>query len=113
MNMIDGTEETCWNSDRGHGQYVHVAFNSLVKIQAISLTFQGGFCGQDCRLLGKGSLSTPFFPADSSLSQNIDLSKSVFIETSVDQVRIVFDKSTDMFGRIVIYKLDLFGICSI
>lgn len=52
--MIDGTEETCWNSDQGSPQSVFIKFDDAeeiaqgksLTIHAINIMFQGGFVGK-------------------------------------------------------------------
>ncbi|KAJ3112970.1 Nuclear receptor 2C2-associated protein [Phlyctochytrium bullatum] len=49
--LIDRDEETCWNSDQGQPQWIMVDFGSLVKVEKISIMFQGGFASQVCQVL--------------------------------------------------------------
>lgn len=69
------------------------------------MQFQGGFVGQECvvELLieGLGIMSEPFYPEDNNLLQNFTLSQP----QEVKYVRFVFGKSTDFYGRLIIYEL--------
>ena len=45
-NMVDGSKETCWNSEQGCPQFVQVNFDQAVCVSSIEIMFQGGFSGQ-------------------------------------------------------------------
>ncbi|CAH1254465.1 NR2C2AP [Branchiostoma lanceolatum] len=94
--MFDGDEETCWNSDQGSPQWILVEFSEEVCPQEIQLQFQGGFVGKDCCVeVGSGGG---------------DLARFTIKEApSVKRLRIVFPGSTDFFGRVTVYKLDIIG----
>uniref|UniRef100_A0A6B0UKH1 Putative nuclear receptor 2c2-associated protein n=1 Tax=Ixodes ricinus TaxID=34613 RepID=A0A6B0UKH1_IXORI len=90
QHLTDKNEDTCWNSDQ----------------------FQGGFAGKEMHL----EVKTPgqpdatasagdFYPEDSNVLQRFPLKMDV----PISNLRIVFRSSTDMFGRIVLYKLDVIG----
>lgn len=60
--------------------------------------------GQDCHVMlinEDKSTSEPFYPEDNNLLQHFKLSQSV----QVKQLKFVFEKSTDFFGRIIVYDL--------
>eukprot|EP00124_Ichthyophonus_hoferi_P004930 Ihof_evm4s616 gene=Ihof_evmTU4s616 len=50
--LLDGKEDTCWNSDNGESQYIILKFPSAVKVKELQIMFQGGFVAKDCQLLG-------------------------------------------------------------
>lgn len=124
---------------QGTPQHIQVSFDSLVVPQVISLTFQGGFAGLRCALYarsrnntGDGTLSRNdkvegdgwllvdrFFPEDVNRKQIFSLAVAVDppstgdVDTprrGYDQVKIVFEESSDFFGRIVVYDLTIEGI---
>ncbi|EDV26814.1 uncharacterized protein TRIADDRAFT_22604, partial [Trichoplax adhaerens] len=108
--MFDGNDETCWNSDQGSPQYIMMAFDARVKISSVGIQFQGGFAGKECRL--EGGLDSKnlhhlqdFYPKDINSYQIFDGSASEEIE----YLKIIFTSSSDFFGRITIYKLDVLG----
>ncbi|EDO32498.1 predicted protein, partial [Nematostella vectensis] len=110
--MFDGKDETCWNSDQGSPQFVIFEFPQEVNLKRICIQFQGGFAGKECQLEGGPSSSslTPFhqfYPDDVNTLQifPVDSCKRMKV------LKIIFLSSTDFFGRITIYKLDLFGSC--
>ncbi|KAG2463965.1 NR2CA protein, partial [Polypterus senegalus] len=116
-HLFDGHEETCWNSDQGAIQWVLLEFPQMVKISEVRLQFQGGFASTDCRLEGCGknedvftTLAT-FYPEDKN---SLQISFYFFHfpihgDPLAHKLKIVFENSTDFFGRIIVYKLDVLG----
>lgn len=112
QHLTDKNEDTCWNSDQGSPQWVHVEFPSPVLPSELQLQFQGGFAGKEMHLQVKtpgqpdGTASArDFYPEDSNVLQRFPLKMDV----PISNLRVVFRSSTDMFGRIVLYKLDVIG----
>ncbi|KAK2164483.1 hypothetical protein LSH36_63g10042 [Paralvinella palmiformis] len=108
-HLIDDDDETCWNSDQGTPQWIQVDFPGLVSLQEVHLQFQGGFVGKDCyiegTLNGITSRLLEFYPEDINSNQVFQISCS----DRVSSIKIVFSSSTDFFGRIILYKLNMFG----
>uniref|UniRef100_A0A3B5LWG8 Nuclear receptor 2C2-associated protein n=2 Tax=Poeciliinae TaxID=586240 RepID=A0A3B5LWG8_9TELE len=101
--MFDCNEETCWNSDQGDCQWVLLEFPRSVKVSVVKLQFQGGFSAKTCRLEGcckDGDFTelSQFYPEDNNCLQISSL-----------KLKILFENSTDFFGRIIVYSLDLLG----
>ncbi|XP_059494439.1 nuclear receptor 2C2-associated protein [Stegostoma tigrinum] len=108
--LFDRNEDTCWNSDQGPSQWVLLEFPQTVRVTELQLQFQGGFTGRACRLEGgrKGSnlvKIADFYPEDTNCLQRF----SIHEESVTDRLKIIFEESTDFFGRIVIYHLDVLG----
>lgn len=88
----------------------------------ISITFQGGFVGKRCSIL----VDLPFsdedskppesstslthlcsvYPEDVNRKQMFELARS---SSPITQLRVVFEESSDFFGRITIYDLQVEG----
>lgn len=110
-HLMDGDGDTCWNSEQGSPQWIQIAFESPQKGKAIQLLmqFQGGFCGKDCQAElfcdGKSQCTYPFYPKDTNSEQTfmIDISTC----QSFDRIRLLFKGSTDLFGRIIVYNMEL------
>ncbi|XP_031460001.1 nuclear receptor 2C2-associated protein isoform X2 [Phasianus colchicus] len=86
-HMFDANEETCWNSDQ----------------------FQGGFSSRLCTLEGCRTGEelvkiSDLYPEDINAMQRFQLE-----ETALDTLKITFENSTDFFGRIVVYHLQVLG----
>ncbi|XP_031561546.1 nuclear receptor 2C2-associated protein-like [Actinia tenebrosa] len=108
--MFDGKEETCWNSDQGSPQFIVFDFSRNVQLKEIQIQFQGGFVGCDCQIEGGDSTKSlsmfhQFYPDDVNTLQIFPVNS----KNSFQVLKITFSKSTDFYGRITIYKLDLLG----
>jgi len=115
--LCDGSPETCWTSSQGHPQFVHLVFEEPVLPQILAITFQGGFVGIRTTI---SCLLTPakewleldrIFPEDVNRKQEFPLSISSVLSQGqlVQELKIVFEASSDFFGRITIYDLWLGG----
>ncbi|CAL8268699.1 unnamed protein product [Arctogadus glacialis] len=125
--MFDSNEETCWNSDQGENQWVALEFPKNVKMSELKVQFQGGFSGRTCRLegcVGGGEFTalSQFYPEDNNSLQisfvllfrichndHMEYSFPIQEVPAVSRLKIVFEDSSDFFGRIVVYSLDILG----
>uniref|UniRef100_A0A3Q2Z7Y3 Nuclear receptor 2C2-associated protein n=1 Tax=Hippocampus comes TaxID=109280 RepID=A0A3Q2Z7Y3_HIPCM len=108
--MFDSNEETCWNSDQGDCQWLILDFPQSVNVSELKVQFQGGFSAKTCRLEGCSgdgdfTLISHFYPEDNN---SLQISFIIFA-AAVDRVKITFENSTDFFGRIIVYTLDILG----
>ncbi|XP_061094197.1 nuclear receptor 2C2-associated protein [Conger conger] len=108
--MFDSNEETCWNSDQGDPQWVVLEFPQPVKISEVKLQFQGGFSGKNCRMEGcmkeaEFEKFSDFYPEDNNSMQVFPIQEAPLAQ----KLKIVFENSTDFFGRIIVYSLDILG----
>ncbi|XP_026538912.1 nuclear receptor 2C2-associated protein [Notechis scutatus] len=107
--MFDRNEETSWNSDQGAIQWLTMEFPQTVQASQIQIQFQGGFASRKFILQGgrKGAaLSTvaEFYPEDNNSLQSFP-----FKAEPLDKLKITFQNSSDFFGRIIVYHLDILG----
>lgn len=114
LRMFDGSCETCWNSDHSSaGQWLELAFSERAHVQAVAITFQGGFVGQDGAIFVRATPADEwrpagtFVPDDSNAEQTFPLSGAG--AAGVTGMRLTFERSTDFYGRVTIYKLDVLG----
>ncbi|KAK2461519.1 hypothetical protein APHAL10511_005982 [Amanita phalloides] len=115
--LVDGDPETCWTSQQGLPQCIHLTFAERVIPQQLSLTFQGGFVGTRCsiHILPYGeqewTILTHVYPEDVNRRQSFDLDPSEprSLANGVTGLKLVFEESSDFFGRITIYDLKLEG----
>ncbi|KAF9279181.1 Nuclear receptor 2C2-associated protein [Mortierella alpina] len=99
--LTDNSEETCWNSESGTPQFIVIDFGRKVQIETIQLMFQGGFVGKTCQVL-----------AWTDQAEFVDMMRFPVAEAdrqTTSRIKIVFESSTDFFGRITVYKLDILG----
>jgi len=79
-------------------------------VDKILVQFQGGFAGKECVLaVGDNESERPenrflFFPQDSNDVQEFNVDSPLTGST----FRITFPSSTDFYGRIILYHLDIF-----
>lgn len=112
QHLFDGLAETCWNSAQGTPQFIQLAFTAPVTLTSLQVTFQGGFVGKTMTLAGT-TLASPkkflpiqtFEPRDDNQQQTFEVPQGA----EVTNVKITFPTSTDFYGRITIYKLDVWG----
>lgn len=102
-----------------------MTFDVPVLVQSLSLTFQGGFVGLQCAVYVKQQtsnaetesdswvLSDRIYPEDVNRRQSFSLTNRRSTDgTEIGpyiQLRLVFEKSSDFFGRIVVYDLSIDG----
>ncbi|KAI0785395.1 galactose-binding like protein [Irpex lacteus] len=111
--LTDGSPESCWTSQQGTPQFIQLSFASPVIPRQIALTFQGGFVGRICSIdvqrSGGGKVEwerlTQVFPEDINCKQSFDLPG----DAGVTGMKLVFEESSDFFGRITVYDLQLLG----
>jgi hypothetical protein len=104
--LTDGSEETCWNSDQGSPQWIVIECAEPIRPKTLHITFQGGFTGQDCELQyakeeNWETLMT-FYPQDKNHPQSFSIPK----QELHSKWRILFGRSSDFYGRVIVYWLD-------
>lgn len=79
------------------------------------MTFQGGFVGTRCLIEiaddgGKPGWKkwTNVYPEDVNRRQTFDL-QTDGVQDKIQSLRIVFEESSDFFGRVTVYDLQLLG----
>lgn len=121
-NLIDGSPETCWTSAAGLPQSIELQFPDAVSPAQLALTFQGGFVGTRCTVSGMtsqgdvdGEQDQPqwrfiarVFPEDINRRQTFNLTSDVNPVGDLIRLKIIFEESSDFFGRITLYNLELF-----
>ena len=82
----------------------------------LSITFQGGFAGTKCavEILPQSGAQewqpyTYIFPEDVNRKQTFELALSETTDAGVAGMRLVFEESSDFFGRVTVYDLQLHG----
>ncbi|KAJ3933877.1 MAG: hypothetical protein NXY57DRAFT_1047629 [Lentinula lateritia] len=107
-NLVDGSPETCWTSQQGLPQTITLILPSSspcgVIPKLLSITFQGGFVGRTCAIHARANwrLLTYIYPEDVNRKQTFTL-------PSLSDAALTFETSSDFFGRVTVYDLDLKG----
>ena len=92
---------------QGSPQWVSLEFEQPVVVSAIGLQFQGGFAGKECEIEVEGNTKIlDFYPEDTNKFQTFYLKEQL---SNVKKLRIAFNPSTDFYGRITLYRLDVFS----
>ncbi|XP_070163874.1 nuclear receptor 2C2-associated protein [Polyergus mexicanus] len=108
--MFDNSNETCWNSDAGSPQWIIINFEEECNVSSFEIEFQGGFVGKDCHVEAGNdkkamTIVEVFYPEDANKLQRFNLKNQIKAKT----FKFIFNKSTDFFGRIIIYNLSLYS----
>jgi hypothetical protein len=96
---------------QGLPQYIQLVFPSPVVPRRISLTFQGGFVGTACLVTTRSQDATTWqeltriYPEDVNRAQVFDLTAG----EPVKAIKLIFEESSDFFGRITVYNLMIEG----
>ncbi|XP_078527642.1 nuclear receptor 2C2-associated protein [Lissotriton helveticus] len=107
--LFDGNEDTCWNSDQGASQWILLEFPTSVQVSELHIQFQGGFASRTAKLEGSRKNEDfvkilDFYPEDINALQRFPMEAA-----TIDKLKITFQESTDFFGRIIVYHLDVLG----
>lgn len=121
-HLTDGNDDTCWNSSTAENcaplqkindlnslsQWILIQTREQVSLKTITLIFQGGFACRELRVYDASrqpeALLLTAYPKDDNSEQCFTL-EAAEREIS-NKFRLEFHKGTDMFGRIIVYKLD-------
>ncbi|TFK41968.1 galactose-binding domain-like protein [Crucibulum laeve] len=120
--LIDGNPETCWTSQQGLPQFIQLGFPKPVIPRRISIIFQGGFVGTRCSVqvpvlnedgtpTKDWKVFTSIYPEDVNRKQTFALKplEPELVNAKTSALKLVFEESSDFFGRITVYDLALDG----
>lgn len=96
---------------QGLPQTIRVTFSRDSLPLSLCITFQGGFVGTRCAVQvqsveGKWETKQSVYPEDVNRRQIFELNLG---DAPIRDVKLVFEQSSDFFGRITIYDLDILG----
>lgn len=82
-------------------------------MESVVFQFQGGFVGKKCVIVGSAAESPndysvdidTLYPEDINPTQTFHVNPTIALK----RVKIIFEESTDFYGRITVYKLDILG----
>ncbi|KAL0586060.1 hypothetical protein ABG067_004152 [Albugo candida] len=111
QNMLGGDISSCWNSDQGSPQAIMLNFQRQVHTEQLQLIFQGGFVGQDASLFVKTKEETIQWKELQHFDPVNDNSLQIFPckANHVTALKILFRKSSDFYGRVIVYQMDVQG----
>jgi len=109
QNLLTDDNETCWNSGEGKQQFIIINFNKTINLNHFTIQFQGGFVCRQIELVtvtfgGLSKLTNTVEPNDSNSNQIFQCKCD-----NISSVKLIMSNPSDFFGRIIVYRLDLFG----
>lgn len=102
---------SCWNSDgsKDSKQFFLLDFGRSVYIQKLRIQFQAGFAANSCQVLVKTEHSwdvvAQWEPEDSHDLQTLEIEH----ENRVTAMKLAFENLTDFYGRVTIYRMEVWG----
>ena len=116
-HMFDGRLDTCWNSDQGSPQFILFDFGKNVITTDLKIMFQGGFAGVDGTVEVGSALESLVTVANLDITDTNDMQSYSLQLKNENQdmmqngryLRIAFPTSTDFYGRVTIYQLEVWG----
>ncbi|KAG1742710.1 galactose-binding domain-like protein [Suillus paluster] len=118
-HLTDNNPETCWTSRQGPGQYIHLTFEKPAIPKRVTIIFQGGFVGTKCRIDVSAASDRPewqtwtyIHPEDVNRRQIFELIThgDRLQGKGIQSMKLVFEESSDFYGRITIYELKIEGL---
>ena len=115
QHIIDGKDDTCWNSDEGKQQFVVFRFASPVNISRVDLTFQGGFAPKSLNIAV--GISHPQDPSKMLFKpiadyQVVDTNSEQTFAVQAQHVialKVSCTEFYDFYGRIIMYHARVYG----
>lgn len=124
LNALSNNTEDAWKSAQSEESdplaYFEIDFHRPVHVNELRIQFQGGFAGMDCIVYQSCGESvdqtTDWEECEDLFIDPIDSNEVQTFESEADDasgkcsaLRIEFGRSTDFYGRIVIYSLEVWG----
>ncbi|XP_017483811.1 PREDICTED: nuclear receptor 2C2-associated protein-like [Rhagoletis zephyria] len=111
-NMFDLKADTSWNSSEGIPQWVVIRFEEPQSISKFLIQFQGGFAAKAVSASvqarnGELIVEETFYPEDVNSPQTF-LLKAPVTKKEASKMKLLFPSSTDFFGRIIVYKIEIY-----
>lgn len=95
---------------QGLPQWINIEFDEPQTVGGFSFQFQGGFAAKEAKVElypsnDSSPYEEPFYAEDINAVQIFQLKHA---QLNVERVKFTINSSTDFFGRIIVYKLELF-----
>jgi len=92
-----------------------LSFGRCVEMKSLGLMFQGGFVGTECEVTAaidgvQHEIAVEPEFEDNNEMQVVDLFDDDGKTLSAESLKITFKGSTDFYGRVTIYRLEVHGI---
>lgn len=123
LNALNNETEEAWKSGASEYsdplQYFEIHFKRNVSVHELGVQFQGGFVGMDCIVFRRSTEDDDWEEFDQLFMETkesnevqifvVELDPDQTAAEPCDATRIEFEKSSDFYGRIVIYSLEIWG----
>jgi phosphotransferase system HPr-like phosphotransfer protein len=125
MNALDlKNASSCWNSegkkDDGPNQscWIQLDFGRPVRPSQLSVQFQAGFSAETCTVQAKSDTTSTDCSSWLSI-QNLELEDDHEVQirplqplsdAPLTSLRLIFEDFTDFYGRVTIYRLEVWGV---
>ncbi|XP_054090412.1 nuclear receptor 2C2-associated protein isoform X2 [Zeugodacus cucurbitae] len=114
-NTGNNTCLTRWRIPRGiqgTPQWIIIRFEEPQTVSKFSFQFQGGFVANPISIHvetedSKQILEETFYPEDINSSQSFILHQPIKSKEAA-KIKFLFPSSTDFFGRIILYEIEIF-----
>jgi hypothetical protein len=114
------TPSSCWNSEGNQGDthWLSIDFGRTVCIQQVKVMFQAGFAAESCLLQvppTDGGSGVKWETAQElEFEDTYELQTESITETDANgyttkAIKLVFQDFTDFYGRVTIYRLEIWG----
>lgn len=119
LNALDThNRSSCWNSEgtaeSNNGCWFLVDFGRPVKPDELKIQFQAGFCAETCSIYCKHTNNDEWILIDDTVEfddvhelQTLPLNSTD--STTTRAIKLQFDDTTDFYGRVTIYRLEVWG----
>lgn len=92
---------------KDHLHWITIDFNKLVTVTGIKIQFQGGYGCKKIQVQfidNHQTVNETSYPQDSNILQQFN-----YNDHQAKSLKLIFTENSDMFGRLIIYHLDVFG----
>lgn len=110
---------SCWNSDACQDedqQFLHLEFGRPVQVASLKIEFQAGFIAEICHVQLKQASGDwidveELEPVDNHDFQEFALNANGDNKNDLTgtALKLVFEEFTDFYGRVTIYRLEVWG----
>jgi len=120
MNALDtDNSSSCWNSEGSvdscsdNSSWFLVDFKRPVQPSEIRIQFQAGFCAASCSIYYNLNSTDEWKILDDTIEwEDIYQMQSYSLPTTdcaITALKLVFSDTTDFYGRITVYRLEVWG----
>jgi hypothetical protein len=112
-NALDiDNDSNCWNSEgiEGATQYFELDFGRMTRPQELRIQFQAGFFAQSCsvQVVDDSEQYQTVQTIEFDDVHSIQIER-LSLDATTNKLRLVFDDFTDFYGRLIVYRIEVWG----